>query len=142
MSTLGDCTSVRDLAILEYATRATRTVAHYAGLAVTCRYTTGCSVHLTRSTACEDCDLATTQHEASCYVSDAQHLNGRNEPHRHTAWQLLVYRLAQATTVKRNTSSDLSRTPSSVQWLEWSAAMVQAMSFGIDPMLVIERATQ
>ncbi len=62
--------------------------------------------------------------------------------HRHTAWQLIsLYRLAQAATiVKRNTSSDLSRTPSSVQWLEWSAAMVQAMSFGIDPMLVIERA--
>ncbi len=61
-------------------------------------------------------------------------------PAKHTAWQLIaLHRLSRAAgVVKRNTTPDLSRTPSSLQWMEWSAAMVQAMSFGLDPMLVIE----
>lgn len=62
--------------------------------------------------------------------------------YRRRAWQLIsTHRLGKAAgVVKRHTSADLSRTPSSVQWLEWSAAMCQAMSFGVDPVTVIERA--
>jgi hypothetical protein len=61
-------------------------------------------------------------------------------PAKHTVWQLVTLnRLSKAAgVVKRNTTPDLSRTPSSLQWLEWSAAMVQSMAFGLDPMLVIE----
>lgn len=61
-------------------------------------------------------------------------------PTKHTVWQLVTLnRLSKAAgVVKRNTTPDLSRTPSSLQWLEWSASMVQAFSFGLDPMLVIK----
>ena len=61
-------------------------------------------------------------------------------PAKRTAWQIIsTHRLSRAAVaVKRNTTPDLSRTPSSLQWMEWSAAMVQAMAFGLDPMLVIK----
>jgi len=61
---------------------------------------------------------------------------------RLAAWQTIsAHRLLKAAiVVKRNTTQFDGRRPSSIEWGEWSAAMVQAMSFGIDTMLVIERA--
>ncbi len=72
MSDFNGCTKVKDLDILENLRNLEqpRTVAHYTGLArYLPRYTTGCPQcdRMPFGMACEDCDLATTQHEASCY---------------------------------------------------------------------------
>lgn len=65
---------------------------------------------------------------------------GLMNPTKHTTWQLITLnRLSKAAgVVKRNTSPLDGRKPSSLEWSEWSDAMVQAMAFGLDPVLVIE----
>ncbi len=72
MSILGDCTSVKDLWIeqnLRNAAHQQGVQPHRGKVATLPRYTTGCPQcdRMPFGMACEDCDLATTQHEASCY---------------------------------------------------------------------------
>lgn len=61
---------------------------------------------------------------------------------RLNAWRIIsAHRLSKAAgVVKRHTTHLDGRRPSKIEWWEWNKAMVQAMAFGIDPMLVIDRA--
>lgn len=71
-----DCTRIEDLFILENQRELEqpRTVAHYTGLVrYLPRYTSGCAEcdRMPFGTACDSCDLASTQHEASVYGQGA-----------------------------------------------------------------------